>query len=174
MPLRRSNCRPTLRSFSICGSIGAFSPSPSLLSVLTGMIFSLIPALQCIQARAGSRVQRRKLDGWLSPVAPAQCAASSPRSRFRLSCLISAGLIVRSLQAAQRMRPGFNPQNAVALSIRRRPAGLRRRQGPCLLRRCWNARKQFPACTRSRPPMYCRSVSITARTPFTSKVSRPE
>ncbi len=34
-----------------------------------------------------------------------------------LVLLVSAGLIVRSLQAAQRMRPGFNPENAVALSF---------------------------------------------------------
>ena len=34
-----------------------------------------------------------------------------------LILLISAGLIVRSLQAAQKMRPGFNPENAVAISF---------------------------------------------------------
>jgi predicted permease len=34
-----------------------------------------------------------------------------------LVLLISAGLIVRSLQAAQKMRPGFNPENAVAISF---------------------------------------------------------
>src|SRR5438477_8364904 len=34
-----------------------------------------------------------------------------------LVLLISAGLIVRSLQAAQKMRPGFNPENAVAMSF---------------------------------------------------------
>lgn len=34
-----------------------------------------------------------------------------------LVLLISAGLIVRSLQEAQRMRPGFNPENAVTLSF---------------------------------------------------------
>jgi predicted permease len=34
-----------------------------------------------------------------------------------LVLLICAGLIVRSLEEAQRMRPGFNPQNAVALSF---------------------------------------------------------
>ena len=34
-----------------------------------------------------------------------------------LVLLVSAGLIVRSLQAAQRMRPGFNPENAVMLSF---------------------------------------------------------
>ena len=34
-----------------------------------------------------------------------------------LILLVSAGLIVRSLQAAQQMRPGFDPQNAVTLSF---------------------------------------------------------
>jgi predicted permease len=34
-----------------------------------------------------------------------------------LVLLVSAGLIVRGLQAAQRVRPGFNPQNAVALTF---------------------------------------------------------
>ena len=34
-----------------------------------------------------------------------------------LVLLVSAGLIVRSLQAAQRMRPGFNPENAVSISF---------------------------------------------------------
>ena len=41
-----------------------------------------------------------------------------------LVLLVSAGLIVRSLQAAQRMRPGFNPQNAVSHFVRSRLAGL--------------------------------------------------
>src|SRR5262249_44384134 len=34
-----------------------------------------------------------------------------------LVLLVSAGLIVRSLQAAQKLRPGFNPENAVAISF---------------------------------------------------------
>ena len=86
------------------------------LSVLTGMAFSLIPALQASKpelvpalkdesSMAGFR--RSRLRNGLVIV---QVALS-------LVLLISAGLIVRSLQAAQRMRPGFNPQNAVALSF---------------------------------------------------------
>ena len=34
-----------------------------------------------------------------------------------LVLLVCAGLVVRSLQVAQRTRPGFNPENAVALSF---------------------------------------------------------
>jgi predicted permease len=86
------------------------------LSVVTGLLFSLIPAVQSSKPQlvpalkdetsmAGFR--RSRLRNTLVVV---QVALS-------LVLLISAGLIVRSLQEAQRMRPGFNPQNAVALSF---------------------------------------------------------
>ncbi|HKP05104.1 MAG TPA: ABC transporter permease [Chthoniobacterales bacterium] len=86
------------------------------LSVLTGLLFSVIPALQASKpelvpalkdetSMAGFR--RSRLRNTLVVV---QVALS-------LVLLISAGLIVRSLQEAQRMRPGFNPENAVALSF---------------------------------------------------------
>src|SRR2546423_853643 len=86
------------------------------LSLLTGLLFSLIPALQ------SSKPQ-------LVPALKDETSmAGFRRSRLRntlvvvqvslsLVLLICAGLIVRSLQEAQRMRPGFNPQNAVAFSF---------------------------------------------------------
>ncbi|MGI9088861.1 MAG: ABC transporter permease [Chthoniobacterales bacterium] len=87
-----------------------------VLSVATGILFSLIPALQ------SSRPQ-------LVPALKDETSmAGFRRSRLRnglvviqvalsLILLVSAGLIVRSLRAAQGMRPGFNPENAVALSF---------------------------------------------------------
>ena len=86
------------------------------LSVLTGMLFSLIPALQSSKPQlvpalkdetsmAGFRRSRLR-----NTLVVAQITLS-------LVLLISAGLIVRSLQEAQRMRPGFNPENAVAFSF---------------------------------------------------------
>ena len=86
------------------------------LSLCTGILFSLIPALQSSKphlvpalkdesSMAGFRRSRLR-----NTLVVAQVALS-------LVLLISAGLIVRSLQAAQRMRPGFNPQNAVTLSV---------------------------------------------------------
>jgi len=87
-----------------------------LLSIATGILFSLIPALQ------SSKPQ-------LVPALKDEASmAGFRRSRLRnflvisqislsLVLLISAGLIVRSLQAAQKMRPGFNPENAVAISF---------------------------------------------------------
>ena len=87
-----------------------------LLSIGTGILFSLIPALQSSKPQlvpalkdessmAGFR--RSRLRNFL---VVAQVSLS-------LILLISAGLIVRSLQAAQKMRPGFNPENAVAISF---------------------------------------------------------
>ncbi|HEY6230728.1 MAG TPA: ABC transporter permease, partial [Pyrinomonadaceae bacterium] len=87
-----------------------------LLSIATGILFSLIPALQ------SSRPQ-------LVPALKDESSmAGFRRSRLRnflvivqvslsLVLLVSSGLIVRSLQVAQKMRPGFNPENAVAISF---------------------------------------------------------
>jgi macrolide transport system ATP-binding/permease protein len=87
-----------------------------VVSIVTGVLFSLLPALQSSKpdlvpalkdesSMAGFR--RSRLRNFL---VIAQIALS-------LVLLVSAGLIVRSLQAAQRMRPGFNPQNAVSISF---------------------------------------------------------
>ena len=86
------------------------------LSLVTGLVFSLLPALQSSRpelvpalkdesSMAGFRRSRLR-----NTLVVAQVALS-------LVLLVSAGLIVRSLQEAQRMRPGFNPENAVALSF---------------------------------------------------------
>lgn len=84
------------------------------ISIATGVAFSLIPALQSSKPElipalkdesAGFRSSRLR-----NSLVIAQVALS-------LVLLIAAGLMVRSLQAAQRMRPGFNPENAVALSF---------------------------------------------------------
>ena len=87
-----------------------------VLSIATGILFSLIPALQSSKPQlvpalkdessmAGFRRSRLR-----NALVVAQVSLS-------LVLLISAGLIVRSLQAAQKMRPGFNPENAVAISF---------------------------------------------------------
>ena len=87
-----------------------------LLSVGTGIVFSLIPALQSSKPQLVPALKEES------------SMAGFRRSRLRnflvvaqvtlsLVLLVSAGLIVRSLQAAQKLRPGFNPENAVAISF---------------------------------------------------------
>jgi len=86
------------------------------LSIATGVLFSLLPAMQSSKpelvpalkdemSMAGFRRSRLR-----NSLVVVQVALS-------LVLLISAGLIVRGLQSAQRIRPGFNPENAVALSF---------------------------------------------------------
>jgi len=86
------------------------------VSLLTGVVFSLLPAFQS---------SRPEL---VPALKDAGTMGGFRRSRLRnvlvvlqvalsLVLLAGAGLIVRGLQSAQRMRPGFNPANAVALSF---------------------------------------------------------
>jgi predicted permease len=87
-----------------------------MVSIITGIVFSLLPALQAsrpdlvpaLKDEASMRGFRRSR--LRNVLVIAQVSLS-------LVLLVCAGLIVRSLQAAQRMRPGFNPENAVALSF---------------------------------------------------------
>jgi predicted permease len=87
-----------------------------IVSLATGLVFSILPALHASKPELVPALKDEASMGGFR------------RSRLRnalvvlqialsLVLLISAGLIVRSLQAAQRMRPGFNPKNAVALSF---------------------------------------------------------
>ena len=85
-------------------------------SLGTGIFFSLLPALQSSKpdlvpalkdeaSMAGFRRSRLR-----NALVVVQVALS-------LVLLVCAGLVVRSLQVAQRTRPGFTPENAVALSF---------------------------------------------------------
>jgi putative ABC transport system permease protein len=86
------------------------------LSVLTGLVFSLIPALQSSKPEL---VPALKDESSMAGFRRSRLRNSLVVAQISLSLvlLVSAGLIVRSLQEAQRMRPGFNPENAVALSF---------------------------------------------------------
>ena len=86
------------------------------VSLATGIGFGLLPALQSSRPDLVPALKDEK------------SMAGFRRSRLRnglvvlqvalsLVLLVCAGLVVRSLQVAQRTRPGFTPENAVALSF---------------------------------------------------------
>jgi putative ABC transport system permease protein len=86
------------------------------VSLATGIFFSLLPAFQSSRpelvpalkdetAMAGFRRSHLR-----NGLVIAQVALS-------LVLMVCAGLVVRSLQVAAQTRPGFNPENAVALSF---------------------------------------------------------
>jgi macrolide transport system ATP-binding/permease protein len=87
-----------------------------LISLLTGVLFGLVPALQSTRtelvpalkdATAQGHYRRSRLR---SGLVIAQVALS-------LILLIVAGLVVRTLQHLQAMGPGFDPENALTMSV---------------------------------------------------------
>ena len=113
------------------------------LSLLTGIFFSLLPALQSSKPQLVPALKDETSMGGFrrsrlrNALVVAQVALS-------LVLLISAGLIVRSLQAAQRMRPGFNPQNAVALSFDLGLQGYDDAKGRAFYQRVMDRAKAIP------------------------------
>ena len=87
-----------------------------VLSIATGILFSLIPALQSSKPQL---VPALKDESSMAGFRRSRLRNSLVIAQVSLSLvlLISAALIVRGLQAAQKMRPGFNPENRVALSF---------------------------------------------------------
>jgi predicted permease len=126
------------------------------VSLLTGVVFSLLPALQSSNPDVVPALKdETSLGGFRrsrlrNALVVAQVALS-------LVLLISAGLIVRGLQAAQAMRPGFNPQNAVALSFDLGLQGYDEQRGRAFQREIVERAKQLPGV---------RAVTLTNNLPL--------
>jgi len=117
-----------------------------LLPALQSSNPELVPALKDEASMAGFRRSRLR-----NALVVVQVALS-------LVLLICAGLVVRSLQAAQRTRPGFNPENAVALSFDLGLQGYTEEKGRAFQR-------QLIERTQSIPGV--RSVALTTVVPLT-------
>jgi predicted permease len=127
------------------------------VSLGTGIFFSLLPALQSSNpelvpalkdeaAMAGFRRSRLR-----NSLVVAQVALS-------LVLLVCAGLVVRSLQVAQRTRPGFTPENAVALSFDLGLQGYTEEKGRAFQRELLQQTQSIPGV---------RSVALTSVLPLT-------
>ncbi|MDQ3010085.1 MAG: ABC transporter permease [Acidobacteriota bacterium] len=87
-----------------------------LVSVVTGVLFGLVPALQAtkpdlVSALKDVASQSGTRRSWLrNSLVVAQIAVS-------LLLLVAAGLTLRALQQLRSMNPGFNPENAVMMSF---------------------------------------------------------
>ena len=86
------------------------------VSLIAGAVFGLAPALQATRLGLSQALRETSAQGGAvrtrlrSVLVVAQIAIS-------LVVLISAGLVVRTLQQLQTMNPGFDPQNALTMSF---------------------------------------------------------
>src|SRR6266542_3378092 len=87
-----------------------------ILSMLTGLLFGLLPALQATKPEL---VPALKDEGALGGYRRSRLRNSLVVAQVALSLvlLVAAGLVVRSLQRVRVMSPGFNPENVVALTM---------------------------------------------------------
>lgn len=128
-----------------------------IVSLATGIIFSLLPALQSSRPDLVPALKDEASMGGFrrSRLRNSLVVAQVALSLVLLTC---AGLVVRSLQVAQRTRPGFNPDNAVALSFDLGLQGYAEDKGRIFHR-------QLLERTQSLPGV--RSVALTSTVPLT-------
>jgi len=127
------------------------------VSLATGIFFSLLPALQSSNP---DLVPALKDDSSLSGFRRSRLRNSLVVVQVALSLvlLVCAGLVIRSLQVAQKTRPGFTPENAVSLSFDLGLQGYTEEKGRAFQR-------QVIERTRNLPGV--RSVALTSTVPLT-------
>jgi len=106
---------PRLQMISLDGRILAFT---LLISLLTGLLFGMAPALQSLKlnlneslkegGRAASSGRRQRRTRGALVVAEVALA---------LALLLGAGLLMRSFLKLQRTDPGFNPEGVLTMSV---------------------------------------------------------
>jgi len=126
------------------------------VSLTTGIAFGLLPALQSSRPDLVPALKDEK------------SMAGFRRSRLRnalvivqvalsLVLLVCAGLVVRSLQVAQRTRPGFTPENAVTLSFDLGLQGYTEEKGRAFQRQILERAQSLPGV---------RSVALVSTLPL--------
>ncbi len=127
------------------------------VSLATGVFFSLLPALQSSNPEL---VPALKDEASLSGFRRSRLRNSLVVVQVALSLvlLVCAGLVIRSLQVAQKTRPGFTPENAVALSFDLGLQGYSEEKGRIFQRQLIERTQTIPGV---------RSVALTSTVPLT-------
>jgi predicted permease len=87
------------------------------VSLLTGFVFGLVPALQISRADLHETLKEGGRTGSSGARAWVRNTLVVLEMALALVVLVSAGLLVRSFLRVQRVNPGFAPQNTLAVSL---------------------------------------------------------
>ncbi len=86
------------------------------LTILTGVVFGLVPAWQAARTRVGDRLAARGVAGHRREAFLRDVLVVSELA-LALVLLIGAGLMLRSLAAASAIDPGFEPRGLLSMSV---------------------------------------------------------
>jgi predicted permease len=164
---------PFLQDTSIDISLnGAVLSFTLLLSVLTGVVFGLVPAWRASRAELVSELKDKNSQTnhehrWFS----VRNALVVMQVALSLIALIGAGLFVRSLRNAQQINPGFKTENMMSLAFNVGALGYNEAQGLEFYRRVQERAEAIPgvqmAAISSNPPFgggFLRSVTPEGET----------
>ena len=134
-------------------------------SLLTGMIFGLIPAFRTSNVNPVSAL-KDSVGGGSRMKSRLQSALVIAQVAFSVITLITAGLFLRSMQTAQNFDAGFNPDHALMVSMNVFPNGYTQDEGRLfyeqLLTRIENIPGVRSATLARRPPMTQRGARGTS------------
>jgi predicted permease len=128
-----------------------------IVSLITGIVFSLLPALQSSNLELVPALKdQTSLGGFRK--SRLRNALVVVQVALSLVLLVCAGLVVRSLQNAKQTRPGFTPENAIALSFDLGLQGYTEEKGRAFHRQLLERTKSIPGV---------RSAALTSVVPLT-------
>jgi len=129
-----------------------------VISVLTGIIFGILPALRS-SSEAPAAVLKEDTNSASGGLRKARLASGLVVAQISLSLLllICAGLFIRSFRSAQTIDPGFNPHNVLIASYDLFTAGYSQDKGAAFDRQLITKLKELPEI---------QSVSLSSRVPL--------
>ncbi len=87
------------------------------LSGLTGLVFGLVPALQASKLDVSGSLKQGGRTGEGNRRTSARSVLLIGEVALSLMLLVGAGLLIKSFLRLQEVKPGFNPQNVLTVSI---------------------------------------------------------
>jgi len=105
---------PRLATVNVDGRVLAFT---ALASLLTGIIFGLVPALQAAQADVHKTLREGGRSGTSAPQQRLRNAFTIAEIALALVLLTGAGLMLKSFWRLHAVEPGFNPEGVLTLRM---------------------------------------------------------
>ena len=145
-------------------STGACSRSRSLLTLATGVLFGLLPALTATRSISAGVLQTGGREHSSRAVLRFRGALVTLQVALALVLLLGATLVVRSMVRLNAVALGFETERVVAARVNLPPAALPRRRAPARLLRGARAaaRRRGPASRPWPSPTPCRCAAAGA------------